>query len=185
MKDVQNSDSVAPKPIEICVSFPWTRRGKSTMPIRQDKRWLFLRERITKVIDECKRRSETSPGKYKLDIRLYRLRGRQGMHLLSTLRDRIQRADVLVVDLAGRNANVLLEVGMAVGMNKAESGALIILKPGNEALPSNLQGIVYCNYDKSLTKGLEDKAGFRAALRTRILKIAKEREMLRAAAEER
>jgi predicted nucleotide-binding protein len=107
------------------------------------------------------------------------------MHLLSTLRDRIQRADVLVVDLAGRNANVLLEVGMAVGMNKAESGALIILKPGNEALPSNLQGIVYCNYDKSLTKGLEDKAGFRAALRTRILKIAKEREMLRGAAEER
>ncbi len=185
MNDGQNTDFVAPKPIEICVSCPWTRRGKSTVPIRQDKRWAFLRELITKVIDECKRRGETAPGKHKLDIRLYRLRGRQGMHLLSTLRDRIQRADALVVDLAGRNPNVLLEVGMAVGTNKGESGALIILKPKNEALPSNLQGIVYCNYDKSLTKGLEDKAGFRAALRTRILKVAKERQMLSAAAEDR
>jgi hypothetical protein len=185
MNDAQNTDSIAPKPIEICVSCPWSRRGKSTLPIRQDKRWAFLRELVTRVIDECKRRGETSPGKYKLDIRLYRLRGRQGMHLLATLRERIQRADALVVDLAGRNSNVLLEVGMAVAMNKGESGALIILKPKNEALPSNLQGIVYCNYDKSLTKGLEDKAGFRAALRTRIFKIARERQMLSAAGEDR
>ena len=107
------------------------------------------------------------------------------MHLLSTLRDRIERADVLVMDLAGHNANVLLEVGMAVAMKKGESGALIILKPKNEALPSNLQGLVYCSYDKALRKGLEDQTGFRAALRTRILKVAKERQMVSAATDER
>ena len=185
MNGGQNTDSVEPKPIEICVSFPWTRRGKSTVPIRQDKRWAFLRELITKVIDECKTRGETSPGKYKSDIRLYRLRGRQGMHLLATLRDRIERADALVMDLAGHNSNVLLEVGMAVAMRKGESGALIILKPKNEALPSNLHGVVYCNYDKSLRRGLEDQAGFRAALRTRLLKVAKDRQMLSAAAHDR
>jgi hypothetical protein len=185
MKDGQNTDSVTPKPIEICVSCPWTRRGKATVPIRQDKRWAFLRGVVKKVIDECEARARISPGGHKLDIRLYRLRGRQGMHLLSTLRDRIERADALVMDLAGHNANVLLEVGMAVAMKKAESGALIILKPKNEVLPSNLQGLVYCNYDKSLRKGLEDKAGFRAALRTRVLKVAKERQMLSAAADDR
>ena len=100
------------------------------------------------------------------------------MNLLSTLRDRIERADVLVMDLAGHNSNVLIEVGMAVAMNKGESGGLIILKPKDETWPSNLQGIVYCNYDKSLRRGLEDQAGFRAALRTRILKVAKDRHMI-------
>jgi len=100
------------------------------------------------------------------------------MNLLSTLRERIERADALVMDLAGHNANVLIEVGMAVALYKGESGALIILKPKDERWPSNLQGIVYCNYDKSLRRGLEDQAGFRAALRTRIFKIAKDRQML-------
>jgi hypothetical protein len=185
MNNGHNSDSAPVTPIEICVSCPWSKKGKSTVPVRQDKRWVFLRGLVMKVIDECKARGRASPGKYKLDIRLYRLRGRQGMHLLSTLRDRIQRADALVMDLAGHNPNVLLEVGMAVAMNKGESGALIILKPKNEPLPSNLQGTVYCNYDKSLAKGLEDKAGFRAALRTRILKVAEERQMLSAKADER
>ena len=87
------------------------------------------------------------------------------MDLLSTLRDRIERADILVMDLAGGNPNVLLEVGMAVAMQKVQSDALIILKPKNEPWPSNLQGIVSCNYDKSLRRGL-DQAGFRAAIRT-------------------
>jgi len=106
------------------------------------------------------------------------------MHLLSTLRERIERADALVMDLAGHNPNVLIEVGMAVAMNKGESGSLIILKPKNEPWPSNLQGMVYCNYDKSLRRGLEDQAGFRAALRTRILKVAKDRQMLSSQADE-
>jgi predicted nucleotide-binding protein len=100
------------------------------------------------------------------------------MNLLSTLRDRIQRADALVMDLAGHNPNVLIEVGMALAMRKEESGGLIILKPKNEPWPSNLQGIVYCNYDKSRRRGLEDQAGFRAALRTRIQKVAVQRQMI-------
>ena len=146
--------------------------------MRQDRRWVFLRSLIKKVIDECQLRVAASPGEYKLDVRLHRLRGRQGMHLLSTLRERIERADALVMDLAGHNPNVMIEVGMAVAMYKGESGGLIILKPKNESWPSNLQGMVYCNYDKSLRRGLEDQAGFRAALRTRILKVAKDRQML-------
>src|SRR5437764_14888523 len=107
MKEGQNTDSVAPKPIEICVSCPWSKRGRSTVPIRQDKRWAFLRELANKVIDECETRSRVSPGEHKLDIRLYRLRGRQGMHLLSTLRDLIERAAALVLDRAGPNGTVL------------------------------------------------------------------------------
>ena len=48
------------------------------------------------------------------------------MNLLSTLRDRIGRADALIMDLAGHNANVLIEAGMALAMRKGESGALIM-----------------------------------------------------------
>ena len=177
-KNVENIESIAPKPIEIYVSCPWSKRGRSTVPMHQDKRWAFLRALVKMVMDECHARVGASTGEYKLDMRLHRLRGRQGMNLLSTLRDRIERADVLVMDLAGHNSNVLIEVGMAVAMNKGESGGLIILKPKDETWPSNLQGIVYCNYDKSLRRGLEDQAGFRAALRTRILKVAKDRHMI-------
>src|SRR5205085_10520579 len=103
---------------------------------------------------------------------------------LSTLRERIRRADDIIMDLEGHNSKVLIEAGMALAMQKEESGALIILKPKNESWPSNLQGIVYCNYDKSLRRGLEDQAGFRAALRTRVLKVAKDRRMLSAQANE-
>jgi hypothetical protein len=181
---VENTRSITQRPIEIYVSSPWSKRGESTVPISRDRRWAFLRSLIKKVIDECHSRIRASPGKNKLDIRLHRLRGRQGMNLLSTLRDRIERADALVIDLAGHNPNVLIEVGMAVAMYKAESGALIILKPKNEPWPSNLQGIVYCNYNKSLRQGLEDQAGFRAALRTRILKVAKDRQMLSSQAQD-
>ena len=176
--NVENNQPFTQKPIEIYVSCPWTKRRRSTVPMQHDKRWAFLRALIKKVIDECQMRVRASPGEYKLDIRLHRLRGRQGMNLLSTLRDRIGRADALIMDLAGHNANVLIEAGMALAMQKGESGALIILKPKNESWPSNLQGIVYCNYDKSLRRGLEDQAGFRAALRTRILKVAKDRRMI-------
>lgn len=178
LKDTEKNQTVTQRAVEIYVSCPWAKRGKSTVPMRQDKRWAFLRNLIKSVVDECYARARTSPGQHKLDIRLHRLRGRQGMNLLTTLRDRIGRADLLVMDLAGGNPNVLLEAGMAVAMHKPESGALIILKPKNEPWPSNLQGIVYCNYDKSLRRGLEDQAGFRAALRTQILKVAKERGMM-------
>ena len=184
VKSVENDQEVARKPVEIYVSCPWTKKGKTTVPIRQDKRWAFLRDLVKSVIDECQARVHTSRGEHKLHVRLHRLRGQQGMNLLSTLRNRIERADALVMDLAGGNPNVLLEVGMAVAMHKAELGALIILKPKNESWPSNLQGIVYCNYDKSLRRGLEDQAGFRAALRTRILKVAKDRGMFSAQSRE-
>src|SRR5262249_57514638 len=79
--------------------------------MHQDKRWAFLRALVKMVMDECHARVGASTGEYKLDLRLHRLRGRQGMDLLSTLRDRIERADILVMDLAGGNPNVLLEVG--------------------------------------------------------------------------
>ena len=108
-----------------------------------------------------------------------------GMNCFQRYATGLNAIDALVIDLAGHNPNVLIEVGMAVAMYKGESGALIILKPNNEPWPSNLQGIVYCNYDKSLRRGLEDQAGFRAALRTCVLKVAKDRQMLNSQSDDR
>jgi hypothetical protein len=62
------------------------------------------------------------------------------MNLLSTLRERIERADALVMDLARHNSNVLIEVGMAVAMRKGESGALIILKQRTSGGPAIFKG---------------------------------------------
>jgi hypothetical protein len=61
------------------------------------------------------------------------------MNLLSTLRERIERADALVMDLAGHNPNVLIEVGMAVAMHKGESGALIILSQRTSRGPATFR----------------------------------------------
>jgi hypothetical protein len=113
--NVENNQPFTQKPIEIYVSCPWSKRGQSTVPMQHDKRWAFLRALIKKVIDECHMRVRASTGEYKPDIRLHRLRGRQGMNLLSTLRDRIGRADALIMDLAGHNANVLIRSGNGSG----------------------------------------------------------------------
>jgi len=55
--NVENTGSVTQKPIEIYVSSPWSKRGGSTVPMRQDRRWVFLRSLIKKVIDECHSRA--------------------------------------------------------------------------------------------------------------------------------
>src|SRR5690349_10339313 len=50
---VNTHQSATDRPIEIYVSCPWAKRGKSTVPVRQDRRWAFLRSLIKKVVDEC------------------------------------------------------------------------------------------------------------------------------------
>jgi predicted nucleotide-binding protein len=139
------------------------------------------------VVGEVKARAKSLPsGNVGLQIRLQRLRARHGQPLLATLRDRISKADIVVADLADDadtawNPNVLLEVGMALGFGKEEAGALFILKPEKMKNIADINGLLLTKYRPTAAGSplnLLDKAGFTAAVRTRLLEVARERGMI-------
>jgi len=181
----------APEPIQIFVSYEWDKEYKNgtkvPKPVRQQERWNRLRCLIEATVRNVETRAEKRPGPCSLQIRINRLRGRHGMALLSILRERILRADIVIIDIGSdeqnvANANTLLELGLAVSAGKSEQGSLFILKPNSLKWPSDLDGILYTEY-KNPDSGknipeLVDRVGFDAALRGRILELARERKML-------
>ena len=184
-------ETAAPFPIEEFLCYEWEKEdsmgSKVPKALRQQRRWNGLRELIKSTIDNVKTRAAKTPGLYSLQIRVNRLRGRHGMYVLATLRERIRKADILVIDIGSAepcsaNANTLLELGIAICQGKSESGSLFILKPQELKWPSDLNGIMYTEYDgvgsKDGSPKLLDRLGFDAALRTRILVLARNRNMV-------
>jgi hypothetical protein len=106
--------------------------------------------------------------------------------LLENLRDRIRDADILIMDIGssdgtGLNHNVLLETGMAIAYGSERLRDIFILKPSKLREPSDLTGFLFTNY--SVIKGssaikIVDAHGFQAALRSSIIRIAQERQMI-------
>ena len=78
------------------------------------------------------------------------------------------------------NKNVLIELGMAIGMGKLESQDLFILKPEKLTIPSDLKGLLYTDYRSSPKDKIEviDKLGFRVALKSTLTYIATQRQMI-------
>jgi hypothetical protein len=174
-------------PIEVFISYPWSKDDDDghLVGIRKDPRWLSIRDRIAGVVQETEKLCNSrKKGLNALDIRIRRLRGRHGQFLLHTLRERISRGDVLIMDIgdssgSGLNWNVLIEVGMAIGLDKIATASLFILKPVGVALPSDLKGFLYTEYrlDRGGVKLLDD-AGFRASLRSTLKDLALARSMI-------
>lgn len=170
--------------IQILVSHEWDADDNGIVSIYQDKKWKPLRKLIKKVTDDVKKRSENRPGDRKLDIQIKRLRGQHGQFILKALLDRIEQGDILIVDIGGErhgeyNPNVLIELGIALGMGKLDSENLFILKPVSLTWPSDLHGILYTDYevnDDSLK--LKDAVGFHAALRGTLMNLARQKNML-------
>lgn len=184
----ENNSTLFEGPVQIYVSYAWGKDdGGNLISPRQDEKWKNLRSLLNSVADEVKKRAEKRPGEYALDIRINRLRGRHGSHLLDTLRERINRGDVFVMDIAdaevaGFNPNVMLELGMAIGIGKLEARGLFVLKPKALKWPSDLLGFMYSEYDPQIATadnpGLVDTPGFRAALKSTIEEIARDRGMI-------
>jgi hypothetical protein len=173
------------KPISVYVSHEWQKDDIGTLPVRRDERWRSLRDLNKNVAEEVKTRNRKRPGHHKLNINIQRLRARHGQFILTSLCQRIQRADVLVMDLGSDqedlyNKNVLIELGMAIGMGKLQSQDLFILKPDHLTIPSDLKGLLYTDYKSSPKEKIEviDKLGFRAALKSTLTYIATQREMI-------
>lgn len=174
-------------PIQIYVSYGWSKhedKRSSVLP-NSDPKWGALRKTLVKVANEVKALAGKSPGFTTLDIRINRLRGRHGSLLLHSLRDRIQKADVFVADIAGAtqdtcNPNVMIELGMALACGKLECQGLYVLTPRGGSKPSDMNGILYTEYSPMPGGGIKlvDANGFRAALRTTLLDLARDRRMV-------
>ena len=172
-------------PIQIFVSYPWAKDDENNIKVRTDARWRSLSNLLKKVATEVHNRSKNyNSGERNLDIRVNRLRGRHGQFLLKTLRQRIERGNILIADMGntqgdGLNPNVLIELGMALGLDKLDSESLYILKPKKVNLPSDLHGIVFSEYDlKDDEIKLTDEVGFNAALRSTLLDLASSKKMI-------
>jgi hypothetical protein len=116
------------------------------------------------------------------------------MALLPLLRSRIAEAEILIADLGSDGAsgqlnhNVLVELGMALQTDKYISGGIFVLKPANAPSPSDLNGILLTEYNRLvITKNIRapkkqykiiDEIGFNAALKSKIVKVARERGMI-------
>jgi len=79
----------------------------------------------------------------------------------------------------GYNSNVLIELGIALGLGKLDSAAVFVLKPRARKLPSDLAGFLVTDYAKDGDSlALSDKPGFNAALRTKLMSLAESRGMI-------
>lgn len=126
-----------------------------------DKFWISLRDVLKQRADGIKK----SNG---VDITVKRLRASHGKLVWGSILENIKNADILVFDISqppqempkeecdissvikGFNSNVLVEVGVALGMNKR----VLLLCPKHlfEEVPSDLKGFLWTLYTGSISK---------------------------------
>jgi len=178
------SKDEATSPITIVVGYAWAKDGDTLIEPQNDARWKFLKGKIEPEANALRTIVSKRPGRRRLDISIRRLRGRHGDMILNAVRTRIEEADVLLLDIGdlegkGFNSNVLIEVGVAFGLDHHLQQNLFILKPKDQPLPSDLAGFLVTDYVSSEKQfKLSDDRGFRAALRSSLLRLAEKRGMI-------
>jgi len=142
--------------------------------------------KISGVAEVVKIIAQKRPGPITYEARVSRLRGQHGYMLLPNIKKRIDAADILVMDIGSVNksesfnANVLVELGLAISSGHSDRGRIFILKPLDIDAPSDLKGFVFTEYSigKEGQIKLVDDAGFRASLRSAFYDLAMSREMI-------
>jgi len=175
-----------PSAIRVAVGYPWMKNGNNIVPARSDVRWKSIRDYVKPVGEWMKTtvsRRLAAPVPFVLEVA--RLRGTHGRMLLDDLRVRIPEADILVMDIgsfdgSAFNHNVLLETGMAIAQDTKAFRDIFILKPASLDAPSDLRGFLFTEYTVEGQGEIKiiDVAGFQAALRGSILRMARERDMI-------
>lgn len=182
-------------PITVTGAYPWQQGN-----VRQDAKWAFLRNLAQKATEDVEKRIKENKKRagrvFVQKVRPYsfraeRLRAGHGNTLIDSIMDRIKRADILLVDIADRNPNVLFELGCGVAYSRLIQKRVFILdevkKTKNHDLinktPSDLQGMMFSFYYKTGSKStgvkytLKDATGFHAALRSAIIDVARIKNM--------
>jgi hypothetical protein len=177
-----------PSAIRVVVGYPWTKvdKDRAVAPL-SDKRWTSIRDCVTSVggwVRTSISRRTLAPVPFVYEVA--RLRGTHGRMLLDNLRSRISESDILIMDIGSSdgkrfNPNVLLETGMAIAQQGGVLRDLFILKPAKRPVPSDLCGFLFTDYEVVDNEGaikIVDVHGFQAALRSAVLRRARERNMI-------
>ena len=117
------------------------------------------------------------------------MRALHGASLLENFIRRCTETDIMVFDITGSNPNVMFELGLAMALKGPSCGNIFVFQettPNDgepiDKPPSDLAGYFFTRYHRLKSRagtqyGLNDQSGFRAALRTRIVAAAREKDM--------
>jgi len=174
------------RPADIFVAYPWSKdEASAVVAPRADIRWKSIQKQIEGAVAAVEKSAAKRPATRPFNIHVRRLRGRHGQFLLFTLLERLKNAELLVMDIGssdgdGFNQNVLVELGMAIGLDKLAAVGIFILMPKGLLLPSDLQGFLYSAYELNADGEIKfvDPQGFHAAIRSSIRDIARRKGML-------
>ena len=168
---------IKPFCINVYVGYGWDSHRNSDIDKKlecknalEDKYWKFWRSHLVSFAKKI----ETHFKKQKLDIAICvkRLRATHSQFVFQSIKEKIEDADVLIFDISGNldyglgfNSNVLLELGVALGINKEpfvicnnklKSENLKKIKPQEIAcprFPSDLNGFTVSYYTADESKG--------------------------------
>ena len=180
------NENTSPPPITIRVGYEWTDRKQEPKAAPPQERYKFIKDATEVVIAEVVKRGASRKGKYALYIQVGRMRAMHGSELLPRFRDLCKNTDIVAFDITGENPNVMLELGMALAAKAETPGRVYIFKQktiDESPIPGDLPGyfITYFHTEQGKNKHcelkLKDQPGFRAALRTAVIAIARERGM--------
>jgi hypothetical protein len=150
--------------LSIRYGYPWENNSPC-----EDAKYFFLKHIAESGAAAIE--SMIGPNNERVEVVCSRLRGQHGCLILSNIRTRIQSADVLLLDLDGYNANVMLELGMALSNSENGQFIFLLLKEG-QSIPSDLSGYLISFYQETEDYALVDANGFHAALRSALVKRA-------------
>lgn len=180
------TQKISPWPITIRIGYQWADRDPQSTGISPAERYKLIKSPIQSVVKEVEARAASKKGTRSLYIQIGRMRARHGSELLPRFRELCEITDIIIFDITGENPNVMLELGMALSTKCRTPGHVYVFKQGNyncAQIPSDLRGYFVTCFDIVVPKNgprmfkLQDSSGFRAALRSTIIDLARKREM--------
>lgn len=166
------------RPIQIRFAYAWNNENEK--PI-SDKKYLW--ELLKNTLQKCCAQINSAQQRKKLPavpFRISRMRAIHGDVILCNLLQRCSDANILIFDITERNPNVMLELGIALGVKQGGNGNIFILQEADEndkplkKLPSDLQGYFLTYYKRKNGQLIfSDLLGFRSALLSRIREQAR------------
>jgi hypothetical protein len=169
------------KTINVAFCYDWAidENGKSL----ESASYTFIRKEVKKAADGVISTQKKRKGP-PLSIIWRRMRMKHGASLLSVLKRRILEADILIYDITTRNPNVMFELGIGIASKSEEDSVFILERKNSKSeadrkIPSDLSGyfISFYEFSEDSKTGefrFRDPKGFQAAIRSEMIKVARE-----------